>query len=50
MPPEARKALFGSIKSGLSELNNSRRSVNKIHKGGQALPKFREVLSDVMKL
>ena len=59
MPPEARKALFGSIRCGLSELNNSQRDVVGVMRSslsgkkkppGTNLPKFRDVLSEVMKL
>ena len=52
LPPEARKHMFGSIRNGLNELNSSRdakhRSAHK--KLGPAMPKFREVLGEVMKL
>lgn len=51
MPPEARKALFGSIRSGLNELNISKTTQNSIPgKKRYMMPKFRDVLNDVMKL
>lgn len=51
LPPEARKHMFGSIRNGLSELNISRDAKNRSAQKKQGpMPKFREVLGEVMKL
>jgi len=52
VPPEARRALFGSIRSGLDELNSSQRASRSSNTAKRRLimPKFRDVLKDVLKL